>query len=77
MKTTLKHTAPDGKTYTRTTARPYTHVLVADYVDGTQSGFVLSWTANPATAAKPYSTARWQRTFKNLRVEQINNGEAA
>lgn len=56
MKQTLTATLPDGRTVTRTTARPYTHVVVGHDGDGDWGAF--GWCGSHDLAMKKRDSER-------------------
>jgi hypothetical protein len=82
-KTTLRVTLPNGHVITRTTARTYTHVVIAavqnhfdwdaDAVKGQSNGVVLGWCGSLALAHKLAAKESGVRIFRRGE-EKYRNG---
>lgn len=72
-KTKLSHQTADGKVHTRTTARTYSHVIVAtNKVSGETS--CPSWVGRPDLVAGALAQHKGWPTEWTFHAEPINNG---
>lgn len=65
----------EGQTFTRSTDRTYTHVLIGKYFDGIAGDdwTPLSWAGSLALANKKLASSEFRR-YAELKIIEVNQG---